>query len=123
MTRLVSVIEVPSGRFSDMLNSLWSSGGIQSRPTKAFKGKVRRKIPKAMAITCPRWPRAQSSSRLYRLSKRRKNFAFFSPPWPLPVALVRKRELSIGVRVKLMSMETRMEKAMVQPNWLTYRRA
>jgi hypothetical protein len=29
------------------------------------------------------------------------------------------RELSIGVRVKLTSMETRMENAIVQPNWFT----
>jgi hypothetical protein len=31
----------------------------------------------------------------------------------------RKRELSIGVSVKLISIETRIENAIVQPNWFT----
>jgi hypothetical protein len=43
--------------------------------------------------------------------------------WPPSVAALRKRELSMGVRVKLISIETRIEKAMVQPNWFTYRLA
>jgi len=38
----VPAIEVPSGQFIDTVNSLWSSGGIQSRPTIGVQRKCHR---------------------------------------------------------------------------------
>ncbi len=69
-------------------------------------------------MTRPRWSRAQASSSPYLRavhSKKGQPFVLRPPS----SCFFRKRELSMGVRVKLMSMETRMEKAMVQPNSLT----
>ena len=41
-------------------------------------------------------------------------------PWPTPLPPRRSsRELSIGVSVKLTSIETRIANAIVQPNWFT----
>jgi hypothetical protein len=62
-TREDSLIEVPSGRFSDSVNSPWSSGGIQSRPTIMFSGNVSAKTAAAMPSTRPRWSSDQASMR------------------------------------------------------------
>jgi hypothetical protein len=40
--------------------------------------------------------------------------------WEPPAGVARsRRELSMGVRVKLTSMETMIANAIVQPNWFT----
>ena len=117
---VVASRDEPSGRFSITCSSPWSSGGIQSRPTRRFSGTASRKVPRAMAMTALRWSSDQRRTSPYLREVQAKNGQSF-PPWPaLPGGeRVSRRELSIGVSVKLTSMETRMAKAMVQPNWLT----
>ena len=118
--RTVASSEEPSGRFRIALSSPWSSGGIQSRPTRKFRGTVSRNTPAAATITTFRRSSDQLRTWPYRREiQAKKGHSFVPCAGPPAGARLSRRELSIGVRVKLTSIETRMAKAIVQPNWLT----
>ena len=73
-----------------------------------------------IASTSVRWSSDQRSTVPYLPSIQVKNFQSFEPWLPrLPSEARSMRELSIGVSVKLTSIDTRMANAMVQPNSLT----
>ena len=114
--------EVPSGESMCTVHSPMSSFGTKSRPTIRFSGNVSRNVTTEIAmmtpgvierpVHLPRVPARPASGRS-------------RAPWSCdrrarPDSL-RKRELSIGVSVKLTSIDTRIENAIVQPNGLMNR--
>ena len=116
----VPSIDVPSGRLKDSSSSPWSSGGIQSRPTMRFRGKVKREGEKPPLRGRRRGGRATMTEDRRRRAPRGRR----TPSWammrrnrparsrvPASDARFRSmrrsiRELSIGVSVKLTSIDT-----------------
>src|SRR5690349_5321334 len=105
-----------------MMKSLMSSFGMNERPTSAFNGKVARNTRIETPITMRGCASDHSSERAYQASM----------AWKILLSLLalsdsaslarRNFELSIGVSVKLTSIDTMIEKVMVQPNGLMNRR-
>ena len=96
-------------------------------PTYMNRGTVERMTPTQAATTTPRCAMAQVSMRVYQVSRCLKTKASLEECWARPdVAAagsgrLRKREQSIGVRVKDTSRETAMAKAEVKPKELMKR--
>src|SRR5262249_4137480 len=105
----------PSGKSSETINSLWSSGGIQSRPIRALSGKMVAKTARQAIIKTTLCASDHSSILPYKRSIQRKNLDSFEL-WSDPLAFS-SLALSIGVRVNETSIETMIEKAIVHPNW------
>src|SRR5712692_9238263 len=99
-----------------MVNSPMSSLGMNDRPTMAFSGNVVANATTAIAMIAPGCSRAHLTEAVYPESSFRKNqLSFVLLSFTASDAL-RNRELSIGVSVKLTTMDTRIEKVIVQPN-------
>ncbi len=64
------------------------------------------------------WSSAQFTWRVYQMSSQWKNPPSFVFRSAAPSESFRKRELSIGVSVKLTSIDTMIANAIVQPNGL-----
>src|SRR5262249_20191610 len=64
----VADIDLRSGKYMETFSSLWSAGGIQSRPTILFSGKLAANVPTATSSTMARWSSDHSSMRPYERS-------------------------------------------------------
>src|SRR5579864_1491079 len=99
-----------------MVYSPMSSLGMNVRPTRRFNGNVKAstaiEIP-AMTVPCAS---DHSSEAVYHSSTLRKNQLSFVLLSLTASVSFRKRELNIGVSVKLTSIDTMIENAIVQPN-------
>ena len=116
--------DVPSGVSRWIVHSPMSSFGTNSRPTIRFSGK-RRTAPStteiAMMPSDGRAPSSPAACTSRRASGRSRAPSSCDPPRASDS--FRNRELSIGVSVKLTSIDTRIENAIVQPNGLMKRLA
>src|SRR4051794_2069712 len=100
------------------VSSLWSSAGIQSRPTSELSGIADAKIARLTATITMGWSSDHARSRPYKFVHQPNNPDLCDSPCFSPVFFdgFKSIELSIGVSVKLTSIETSTENAMVQPN-------
>ena len=86
------------------------------RPIIEFRGKISMKTAAAVARIVSGCASAHSRDPVYHSSIFRNNLLSFVLLSPNASESLRKRELSIGVSVKLTIIDTRIENAIVQPN-------
>ncbi len=100
-----------------------SSLGTNSRPTSRLSGTVSRAVTTEIEMMAIGWSSAQFTCRVYHSSSQWKNPRSFVLRSRSASDSFRNRELSIGVRVKLTSIDTMIANAIVQPNGLMNRLA
>src|SRR5262245_48648223 len=108
--------EASSGPSSWMRKSPTSSLGRNDRPTIRFSGKVSANTRTEVRPIATGWLSDHSSDEWYQRSIARKKALSFVLLSFSASAILRNRELSIGVSVKLTNIDTRIENAIVQPN-------
>ena len=120
-TSVVPASEVPSGASTWTVHSPMSSLGTNSRPTMRLSGNVSANVTSETAMIANGWSSAQFTRRSYQLSSQWKKPRSLVLASASASASFRNRELSIGVSVKLTSIDTMIANAMVQPNGLMNR--
>ena len=109
-------IDVPCGVSACTVNSFMSSAGTNVRPTIRFSGNVSATSAADMPMIHIGCASVHRSDALYQRSSARNSRWCFVSSAPPPVChVVSQRELSIGVRVKLTIIDTRIANAIVHP--------